>query len=194
MVTAVHILLAGPPRYHIKIFRKTIHCRAVRSHDLWTRYELNRNQITSFGLMISNKLRLATRIDYKNIIRVGHDGVERIREGKGGFWEKGPPSCIQSQLAHLYWRTVKNQYGTTRMQNARWRRWGVVVSKTESSILAVSEKNMGGYKQPDSKSEKSVSAVIFETSFILMIAHRPFLNMVQLPRECTLKVKEILGQ
>ncbi len=55
-------------------------------------------------------------------------------------------------------------------------------------------KNMEGYKQPDFKSERSVSAVIFETSFILMIAHRPFLNMVQLPRECTLKVKEILGQ
>ncbi len=41
---------------------KTLQCR-----DLWTIYELNGNQITSIGLMISNKLLLATRIDNKTI-------------------------------------------------------------------------------------------------------------------------------
>ncbi len=29
MVTAVHIFLAGPPRYHTKIFRKTVPCEAI---------------------------------------------------------------------------------------------------------------------------------------------------------------------
>ncbi len=43
--------------------------------------------------MISNKLLLATKIDYKNIIRVGHDGVERIREGIfGGDLERSETS------------------------------------------------------------------------------------------------------
>ncbi len=73
-----------------------------------------------------------------------------------------------------------------------------VLKKTDNSKFVVNAKIwkviQPKVKQPNFKSEKGVSAVIFETSFILMIAHRPFINMVRLPRECTLKVKEILGQ
>ncbi len=95
-------------RYHIKIFRKTIHCSPVRSHDLWKRYELNRNQITSIGLMISNKLLLATRIDNKTIIRVGYDWMEQVRKEKswGGLEGRGTSrKRDRHRVSDRYWHT-----------------------------------------------------------------------------------------